>query len=67
VWVEVRGRTDRVEVEQLEGPAHDEAWARITVRSPSFRGYLDKTDRHIPVLRLVPAAGAAVDDATSAP
>lgn len=56
VWAEVRGTTHRVEAEQLDGTAHDDAWAQITARSPSFIEYLDKTDRHIPVLRLTPAS-----------
>lgn len=55
IFAEVRGVTRRVEAEQLAGAAHDAAWARITARAPSFLGYLEKTDRHIPVLRLTPA------------
>jgi deazaflavin-dependent oxidoreductase (nitroreductase family) len=58
VWAEVRGVVHRVEAEQLAGPAHDDAWAHVTARSPSFIGYLDKTDRHIPVLRLAPVPGS---------
>ena len=54
VWAEVRGTTHRVDAEQLAGPAHDAAWAHITAQAPSFAGYLDKTDRRIPVLRLTP-------------
>jgi hypothetical protein len=38
-------------------PAYEAAWAHITARSPSFLDYLDKTDRRLPVLRLVPVAG----------
>lgn len=54
VWAEVRGRTHRVAAEQLDGAAHQDAWARITARTASFEGYRDKTDRQIPVLRLTP-------------
>ena len=57
VHVEVRGVTHRVEAEQLDGPAYEAAWAHITAQSPSFLDYLDKTDRRLPVLRLVPVAG----------
>ena len=63
VWVEVRGVTHRVEAEQLEGPAYEAAWAHVTARSPSFLDYLDKTDRRLPVLRLVPRAEDASDPA----
>ncbi len=56
VWAEVRGRTHRVDVEQLEGEDHEKAWAQITARSPSFTEYLAKTDRRLPVLRLTPAS-----------
>ena len=57
VEVEVRDVTHRVEVEQLDGPAYEAAWAHITARSPSFLDYVKKTDRRLPVLRLTPAAG----------
>jgi deazaflavin-dependent oxidoreductase (nitroreductase family) len=56
VWAEVAGVTHQVEAEQLAGAEHDAAWAFVTARSPSFLGYRDKTDRHIPVLRLTPRA-----------
>jgi deazaflavin-dependent oxidoreductase (nitroreductase family) len=55
VWAEVSGTTYRVDTEQLDGTAHDDAWAQITAQSPSFLEYADKTDRHIPVLRLTPS------------
>ena len=54
VWAEVGGVTRRVEAEQLAGPVHDAAWTEITARASSFVGYREKTDRHIPVLRLTP-------------
>lgn len=56
VFAEVGGVTRRVEAEQLTGPAYDAAWAHVTSRAKSFIGYREKTDRTIPVLRLVPAA-----------
>jgi len=44
-----------VRPEQLDGPRREEAWARIVARRPSMAGYQEKTDRVLPVLRLVPA------------
>jgi deazaflavin-dependent oxidoreductase (nitroreductase family) len=55
LWVEASGTTHRVDAEQLDGTAHDDAWAEITSQAPSFLEYADKTDRHIPVLRLTPS------------
>jgi len=54
VWAEVSGVTHRVQVEQLHGDPRDRAWALITERAPRFTGYLAKTDRQLPVLRLTP-------------
>ena len=59
VFAEVAGVTHRVEADQLAGPDYDAAWAFVTARSAGFRGYGDRTDRRIPVLRLVPVAGSA--------
>jgi deazaflavin-dependent oxidoreductase (nitroreductase family) len=63
IWAEVSGTTHQVRAEQLHGEAHDRAWAQITAVSPSFDGYLAKTDRHIPVLRLTPAPPRRPDGA----
>jgi deazaflavin-dependent oxidoreductase (nitroreductase family) len=54
VWAEVAGVSHHVEAEQLAGAEHDAAWKVITAEQPSFAGYRDRTDRHIPVLRLTP-------------
>lgn len=54
VSVEYDGRTRRVTVEQLAGEERAAAWKRIVARSPQFGGYESKTDRELPVLRLVP-------------
>jgi deazaflavin-dependent oxidoreductase (nitroreductase family) len=54
VWAEVSGTTHHVDVVQLDGAAYDVAWGQITSRSPGFLDYAGKTDRRIPVLRLVP-------------
>ena len=55
VWVEVAGKQHHVQVQQLEGEPRDRAWEQITKQVPRFEGYLSKTDRQIPVLRLTPA------------
>jgi len=54
VRVEVSGEHHRVRVDQLEGEDREEAWARVVERAPRFQGYLTKTDRQLPVLRLTP-------------
>ena len=54
VWMEFGGTKQHVSVEQLEGDERAAAWRRITERAPRFRGYEEKTDREIPVLRLTP-------------
>jgi deazaflavin-dependent oxidoreductase (nitroreductase family) len=56
VWAEVSGTKRRVDVEQLEGDARAVAWKQITDRAPGFNGYLAKTDRQLPVLRLTPVS-----------
>ncbi len=57
VQAEVSGTIHRVTVEQLDGESYDRAWKQITSATPAFNGYLAKTDRRIPVLRLTPALG----------
>jgi len=56
VQVEVAGTSHKVTVEQLEGTEREQAWARVVARAPGFTGYLSKTDRPLPVLRLRPTA-----------
>jgi deazaflavin-dependent oxidoreductase (nitroreductase family) len=53
VQIEVGGRTIPVEAEQLHGTTRDQAWQQITTSSPRFAGYERKTDRQLPVIRLV--------------
>jgi deazaflavin-dependent oxidoreductase (nitroreductase family) len=55
VWVEFGGRRMRVAPVQLDGEARAEAWRRITEAVPRYAGYERKTDRAIPVIRLVRA------------
>ena len=54
VRVEVDGRTIEVTAEQLHGAERDQAWQQITSAAPRFASYQDKTDRELPVIRLVP-------------
>ncbi|MGZ4603846.1 MAG: nitroreductase/quinone reductase family protein [Kineosporiaceae bacterium] len=54
VWVEVAGTTHHVMVDQLDGEARARAWARVVEKVPRFGGYVTKTDRVLPVLRLTP-------------
>jgi deazaflavin-dependent oxidoreductase (nitroreductase family) len=53
VEVEMNGRTIPVTAEQLHGAERDEAWQQITAAAPRFAQYEQKTDRVLPVIRLV--------------
>jgi len=53
VQIELDGRKVAVTAEQLHGPEREKAWQEITTASPRFAGYQTKTDREIPVIRLV--------------
>ena len=55
VSIELPGRKLRVTPQPLHGAARDEAWQRIIAAQPRFAKYETKTDRNIPVVRLVPA------------
>jgi deazaflavin-dependent oxidoreductase (nitroreductase family) len=54
VWVEIGNRTYRVRPESLTGADRDAAWQRVVRTAPSFTGYITKTDRELPVVRLTP-------------
>jgi deazaflavin-dependent oxidoreductase (nitroreductase family) len=53
VSIEVDGRTIPVTAQQLHGPERDEAWRQITAAAPRFAQYQARTDRELPVIRLV--------------
>lgn len=55
VWVQVGNRKFRADVESLRGTEREEAYARVVMVAPNYGGYLKKTDREIPVLRVTPA------------
>lgn len=55
VWAQVGNRKMRVHVESLQGAEREAAYARVVAVAKNYEGYLKKTDREIPVLRLTPA------------
>jgi deazaflavin-dependent oxidoreductase (nitroreductase family) len=57
VQIEVDGRRIGVTAEQLHGAERAEAWRQIAAATPRFAHYQDKTDRELPVIRLVPPSG----------
>ena len=57
VQIEVGGRTIGVTAEQLHGTERSQAWQQIAAATPRFAQYQRKTDRELPVIRLVPRPG----------
>ena len=57
VQIEVNGRRIGVTAEQLNGAERTRAWQQIAAAAPRFAHYQDKTDRELPVIRLVPPSG----------
>jgi deazaflavin-dependent oxidoreductase (nitroreductase family) len=55
VWAEFPDRRLRVVPEQLHGERRAEAWQRLTQSVPRYLGYMEKTDRELPVIRLTSA------------
>jgi len=53
VRIEVEGQAIPVTAEQLHGAERDQAWQQITASAPRFGQYQAKTDRQLPVIRLV--------------
>ncbi len=56
VWIELPQRTLQVTPKQLEGARREECWKRIVQAQPRYAKYQEKTDRLLPVIRLVPAS-----------
>jgi deazaflavin-dependent oxidoreductase (nitroreductase family) len=56
VWVDVGRERYRVTPELLHGDERAIAWERIVAEAPQFAGYLQQTDREIPVVRLTRAS-----------
>jgi deazaflavin-dependent oxidoreductase (nitroreductase family) len=57
VKIEVDGSSVPVTAEQLHGAERDQAWQQITTASPRLARYQNKTDRQLPVIRLVRQSG----------
>jgi len=57
VQIEVDGRRIGVTAEQLHGAQRAQAWQQIAETTPRFAQYQRKTDRELPVIRLVPPPG----------
>jgi F420H(2)-dependent quinone reductase len=57
--VEVEGRTLRVRAEQLSPEEAEAFWPRVLRQAPDYARYRQRTDRVIPLLRLVPVDGSA--------
>ena len=57
VWAQVGSRKMRVNVESLQGAEREAAYGRVVAVAKNYGGYLTKTDREIPVLRVTPAPG----------
>jgi len=56
--VEVEDRTLRVRVEQLSPAEAASFWPRVLQEAPDYAHYCQRTDRVIPLLRLVPVDGS---------
>ncbi len=59
LWIELPQRKLnklQVTAEQLEGARREECWKRIIQAQPRYAKYQVKTDRTLPVIRLVPAS-----------
>jgi len=54
VQIEVEGRKVAVTAEQLHGAERAAAWQQIITAAPRFAKYQEKTDRELPIIRLVP-------------
>ena len=57
VWIETTDGKVAVAASQLQGAERDEAWNQITSASSLFAKYQKKTDRELPVIRLVRRTG----------
>ena len=57
VQIEVEGRKVAVVAEQLHGTERAEAWQQIITAASRFAQYQQKTDRELPIIRLVPRSG----------
>jgi deazaflavin-dependent oxidoreductase (nitroreductase family) len=63
VQIELDGRKIPVLAEQLHGAERDQAWQQIIATAPRFAQYEQKTDRELPVIRLMPRSGGEAPSA----
>ena len=56
-WATVDKHKFRVRADSLDGIEYREAWDRIVSLAPGYKSYLEKTDRHLPIIRLTPVGG----------
>jgi deazaflavin-dependent oxidoreductase (nitroreductase family) len=54
VWAEVGRRKFKVRPQSLKGAEREAAMQRVIAASPGYAAYQQRTDRDIPVVRLVP-------------
>ncbi|MGH3201178.1 MAG: nitroreductase/quinone reductase family protein, partial [Streptosporangiaceae bacterium] len=54
VQIEVEGQNVPVTAEQLHGTERAQAWQQIVTAVPRFAKYQQKTDRDLPIIRLIP-------------
>jgi deazaflavin-dependent oxidoreductase (nitroreductase family) len=52
VWVDIGRDRYKVTPELLSGDERATAWQQVVAEAPRFAGYLDQTDRELPVVRL---------------
>lgn len=55
VRIEVNGQVIAVTAAQLHGAERDQAWQQIAASAPRFAKYQEKTDRELPIIRLLRA------------
>ena len=58
VRIELEGRKVVVTAEQLHGAERTQAWEQIIAAAPRFGQYQQKTDRELPIIRLVPRSSS---------
>jgi deazaflavin-dependent oxidoreductase (nitroreductase family) len=57
IWLEVGSRKMKVRGDSLTGKEREEAFGRVTRAIKTYAGYQKKTDREIPIVRLISVAG----------
>ena len=55
VWVQLDNQKIKVRPETLKGEERADMWRRIVQAAPNYASYETKTDREIPLVRLLPA------------